>query len=90
MRERASETRGSSIAAIVGATLIVAGTFIVFGGGGFAAHRETMRAEGRSVWAEEPRPIKPWAGAAALVAGVALLFTAVRERGGGRDDADQT
>ena len=76
--------------ALVGATLIVAGAFLVFGGGGFASHREMMRAEGLSVESEKPRPIKPWAGAAALVAGVALLFTAVRVRGGGRGDADQT
>jgi hypothetical protein len=92
MKKRASEPRGSwiPISAFVGTTLIVAGAFLVFGGGGFASHRETMRAEGLSVWTEEPRPIKPWVGAAALVLGVALVFTAVQGRGGGRNDADQT
>jgi hypothetical protein len=75
---------------IAGIALVVAGAFLVFGGGGFASHRETMRAEGLSVWTEESRPIKPWVGAAALVTGVALVFAAVRRHGGGRTDADQT
>jgi hypothetical protein len=43
-----------------------------------------MRVEGVSMWTEEARPIKPWLGGAALVAGLGLVYTTLRRRSGSR------
>ena len=68
------------ISTIIGVALVVAGAFLIFGGGSFASRREVLRVEGISVFTEEPNPIKPWIGGFALVAGLAVVFTAIRRK----------
>jgi drug/metabolite transporter (DMT)-like permease len=66
---------------IVGIVLAVFGAVIVFTGGfGFGSQRSVMRVGDLQVSAEEQRVVPAWVGGVAIVGGLLLVGTGVRQR----------
>jgi UDP-N-acetylmuramyl pentapeptide phosphotransferase/UDP-N-acetylglucosamine-1-phosphate transferase len=64
---------------VAGIALVVIGLFLLLGGS-FTSRREVLRVGDVSVSAEEKRPVQPWVGGLAVVAGIALVATGARRR----------
>lgn len=68
------------ISTIAGIALIVAGAFVLLFGGSFTSRRDVLDVGGLTVTAEERRPISPWIGGIAVLAGVGLILTGARRK----------
>jgi drug/metabolite transporter (DMT)-like permease len=65
---------------IAGIALICAGAAVLVWGGNFTTRRDVLEVGGLTVIAEEQRPIAPWAAAAVLISGVALMVVSMRRK----------
>jgi drug/metabolite transporter (DMT)-like permease len=68
------------ISIVAGIVLIVAGVFVLLGGGSFTSRRDVFNVGHMRVTAEEQRPILPWAGGLAALAGAGLIIVGVRHK----------
>jgi len=67
------------ILTVVGAVLIIAGTFLFFGGG-FTSRRNVLDVGGLTVTAEEQHSVRPWIAGVVVLAGLALVVVDVRRK----------
>ena len=65
---------------LVGVLLIGLGAFVLLRGASFTSRRDVLKVGDVKVTADEQQTVPPWAGAAAIVAGVALIVSGSRRR----------
>jgi LPXTG-motif cell wall-anchored protein len=65
---------------VAGIVLIVAGAFVLLGGGSFTSRRDVFTVGDLKVTAEEQQPILPWVGGLAALAGAGLIVVGVRRK----------
>ena len=65
---------------VAGIVLIVAGAFVLLGGGSFTSRRDVLTVGDLKVTAEEQQPILPWVGGLAALAGAGLIVVGVRRK----------
>jgi drug/metabolite transporter (DMT)-like permease len=65
---------------VAGIVLIVAGAFVLLGGGSFTSRRDVITVGDLKVTAEEQQPILPWVGGLAVLAGAGLIVVGVRRK----------
>jgi hypothetical protein len=65
---------------LIGCLLIGIGAFVLLRGANFTSRRDVLKVGDLKVTADEQQSIPPWAGAAAIVAGVAIIVSGTRRR----------
>src|SRR5437868_2879912 len=69
----------TAVFVIAGFALILLGGFFLFGGG-YPGQRDVLRVGSLEVSTEHKQTVSPWIATAAILGGVALLFTTVRNK----------
>jgi hypothetical protein len=65
---------------IVGALIIGLGAFVLLRGANFTSRRDVLKVGDVKITADQQQSVPPWAGAAAIVAGVAIIVAGARRR----------
>jgi len=69
------------VSLVLGVLLIVGGAILLARGVSFTSERSVLKVGDIEATLEEKRPVSPWFGAAAIAAGVVIIFAGQR-RGG--------
>ena len=69
----------TAVFVFAGFALILLGGFFLFGGG-YPSHRDVLTVGSLQVSAEQKQTVSPWIATAAILGGVALLFTTVAKK----------
>jgi hypothetical protein len=65
---------------IIGGLIILLGAFVLLRGANFTSRRDVLKVGDVKITADEQQTVPPWAGAAAIVAGVAIIVAGSRRR----------
>ena len=65
---------------IIGGLIIAIGAFVLLRGASFTSRRDVLKVGDVKVTADQQQTIPPWAGAAAIVAGVAIILSGTRRK----------
>ena len=65
---------------IIGGLIIAIGAFVLLRGASFTSRRDVLKVGDVKVTADQQQTIPPWTGAAAIVAGAAIILSGTRRK----------